>query len=70
MQQQIQDMQREYEQRQNQINGEDQGLMQKLEQLMVSLQLKEKDVKEQARQITELKKDALLRDEEIIELND
>ena len=32
--------------------------MQKLEQLMVSLQLKEKDMKDQARQIIELKKDA------------
>lgn len=37
---------------------------------MVSLQLKEKDMKDQARQIVELKKDAELRDEEIIELND
>jgi|LauGreDrversion4_2_1035121.scaffolds.fasta_scaffold22034_3 hypothetical protein len=44
--------------------------MQKLEQLMVSLQLKENDMKEQARLIAELKKDAELRDEEIIELND
>ncbi len=44
--------------------------MQKLEQLMVSLQLKEKDMKDQARQIVELKKDAQIKDEEIIELND
>lgn len=44
--------------------------MQKLEQLMISLQLKENDMKEQARLIAELKKDAELRDEEIIELND
>jgi predicted RNA-binding protein len=44
--------------------------MQKLEQLMVSLQLKENDMKEQAHLIAELKKDAELRDEEIIELND
>jgi len=48
--------------------GEDQDLMQKLQELMVSLQLKEKDMQTQHGQIEELRSNNELREMEFQEL--